>query len=87
MSSPGATCNDAAKPPLTDYDVFINTSVSMTTSSLNDTGQGEVDQTYFAAGKDYIGIGATGATACEPDGALPLHRQELFGRRRLCHPG
>ncbi len=52
--------NDATKPPLTDYDVFINTSVSMTTSGLNATGKAKLTD-YFAAGKDYIGIGGTGA--------------------------
>ncbi len=56
--------NDATKPPLTDYDVFINTVVSMTStgsSSLNATGKAKLTA-YVAAGKDYIGIGGTGAS-------------------------
>ena len=51
--------NDATKPPLTDYDVFINKDVSMTTSGLNATGKAKLTN-YFAAKKDYIGIGGTG---------------------------
>jgi len=50
--------NDETKPPLTDYDVIINTNVS--TSRLNTTGMAKVTD-YFAAGKDYIGIGGSGA--------------------------
>ena len=38
--------NDATKPPLTDYDVFINTGVSMTTSGLNTTGKDKLTN-YF----------------------------------------
>jgi hypothetical protein len=53
--------NDATKPPLTDYDVFINTSVSMTTSGLTAIGKAKLTD-FFAAGKDYVGIGGTGAT-------------------------
>ncbi len=57
--------NDPAKPPLTDYDVFINTSVHMTTNGLNATGKAKLTA-YFAAGKDYIGIGSTGARLVSP---------------------
>ncbi len=52
--------NDPARPPLTDYDVFINTGVHMTTSGLNATGKARLAN-YFASGKDYIGLGSTGA--------------------------
>lgn len=52
--------NDATKPPLTDYDVFINTSVNVNTGGLNATGKAKLTD-YFAAGKDYVGIGGTGA--------------------------
>jgi hypothetical protein len=51
--------NDPAKPPLTDYDVFINSGVTLT--SVNSTGQAKLKD-FFAAGKDYIGIGNTGIT-------------------------
>jgi hypothetical protein len=57
--------NDAGKPPLTDYDVFINTSVHMTTNGLGRTGKAKLAN-YFAAGKDYIGIGSTGARLVGP---------------------
>jgi hypothetical protein len=53
--------NDPAKPPLTDYDVFINSSVSLTTCGTNVTCKAKLTD-FFAAGKDYIGIGGTGAT-------------------------
>jgi hypothetical protein len=52
--------NDSAKPPLTDYDVFINASIHMTTSGLNAIAKAKLIA-YFAAGKDYIGIGSNGA--------------------------
>lgn len=70
--------NDATKPPLTDYDVFINASVSMTTSGLNATGQGKLTN-YFAAGKDYIGIGGTGA--------LLASQMSLFAFTATSYPG
>ena len=70
--------NDATKPPLTDYDVFINTGVSMTTSGLNATGKAKLTN-YFAAGKDYIGIGGTGATLAS--------QMALFAFTTTSYPG
>ncbi len=70
--------NDPAKPPLTDYDVFINTSVSMTTSNLNDTAKAKLSA-YFAAKKDYIGIGATGATLASQMALFPFTAKSYSG--------
>ena len=70
--------NDANKPPLTNYDVFINTGVSMTTSGLNATGKAKLTD-YFAAGKDYIGIGGTGA--------LLASQMSLFPFTATSYPG
>jgi hypothetical protein len=70
--------NDATKPPLTDYDVFINSSVSMSTSGLNATGKAKLTD-YFAAGKDYIGIGGTGA--------LLASQKALFTFTARSYPG
>ena len=70
--------NDAAKPPLTDYDVFINSGVSLTTSGLNTTGKAKLTN-YFAAGKDYVGIGSTGA--------LLASQMSLFAFTTKSYPG
>jgi hypothetical protein len=63
--------NDAAKPPLTDYDVFINANVSLTTSGLNATGKAKLTN-YLAAGKDYIGLGGTGAQLASQVALFPF---------------
>ena len=42
------------------YDVFINAGVHLKTSGLNTTGKAKLTN-YFAAGKDYVGIGSNGA--------------------------
>ena len=70
--------NDATKPPLTDYDVFINTGIHMNTSGLNATGKAKLTD-YFAAGKDYIGIGNTGA--------LLASQMALFAFTTTSYPG
>jgi hypothetical protein len=70
--------NDPSKPPLTDYNVFINTGVHMNTSGLNATGKAKLTN-YFAAGKDYIGIGATGA--------LLASQMALFAFTTTSYPG
>jgi hypothetical protein len=70
--------NDVTKPPLTDYDVFINTGVHMNTSGLNATGKARLTD-YFAAGKDYIGIGNTGA--------LLASQMALFAFTTTSYPG
>jgi hypothetical protein len=55
--------NDPAKPALTEYDVFINSGVSLSSCSSSSYATCKTRLTdYFAAGKDYIGIGNTGAT-------------------------
>ena len=80
--------NDATKPPLTDYDVFINTVVSMTStgsSSLNATGKAKLTA-YVAAGKDYIGIGGTGASVPGQFGLFASHLEELPGHSGFRHP-
>mgnify|MGYP005841031369 CR=1 FL=1 len=45
---------------LMDYDLFINSTIHRNTSGLNPTGRMAI-QNYLSAGKDYIGIGGTGA--------------------------
>lgn len=70
--------NDPAKPPLTDYDVFINTGVHMNTGGLNATGKAKLTD-FFAAGKDYVGIGGTGA--------LLASQMALFSFTANSYPG
>jgi hypothetical protein len=49
---------------LTAYDLFINSSIRK--GNLNPTGQATM-ASYFAAGKDYIGIGSTGLRLARGD--------------------
>ncbi len=63
---------------LTAYDVFINSGVHMNTRNLQDTGRAALSA-YFEAGKDYIGIGSTGA--------LLASQMSLFAFTAQSYPG
>jgi hypothetical protein len=60
--------NDPTKPPLTDYDVFLNSSQS-SMSGLDAVGQARVND-FFAAGGDYVGVGRNGVRFAEALGLL-----------------
>ena len=63
---------------LTTYDLFINNSIRK--SSLSPTGQSRMTS-YFAAGKDYIGLGSNGTRLVRSD------EFNLFAFTTTSYPG
>jgi len=66
-----ASILNASEDSLMDYDLFINSSIHRTSSGLNDTGRAALAK-YFAADKDYVGIGSNGARLASPSQAALL---------------
>jgi hypothetical protein len=58
-----------AGPDLTDYDVFVNDSISLSSQGLGPKGQKAL-QDFFAAGGDYIGLGSNGSDLAAQLGVL-----------------